>query len=89
MTNLPYPTPEFQGEIGRLVEDSVPVSLENFKAPKKAPNILLVMLDDVGFGSPETFGGPIPMPAVERIANDGLRFNQFHTTALCSPTRAA
>ena len=89
MTNLPYATPEFQGDIGRLVEDSVPVPLGNFTVPEKAPNILLVMLDDVGFGSPETFGGPVPMPAVERIARNGLRFNQFHTTALCSPTRAA
>ncbi len=78
-----------QGEISRLVEDSVAVPLENFKAPDKAPNILLIMLDDVGFGSPETFGGPVPMPAVERISRAGLRFNQFHTTALCSPTRAA
>ena len=89
MTNLPHATPKFQGEISRLVEDSVAVPLENFKAPDKAPNILLIMLDDVGFGSPETFGGPVPMPAVERISRAGLRFNQFHTTALCSPTRAA
>ncbi len=89
MTSLPHATPKFEGEIGRLVEDSAPVPLENFKASEKAPNILLIMLDDVGFGSPETFGGPIPMPAVERISRAGLRFNQFHTTALCSPTRAA
>ncbi len=89
MTNLPHATPKFQGEISRLVEDSVAVPLENFKAPDKAPNVLLIMLDDVGFGSPETFGGPVPMPAVERISRAGLRFNQFHTTALCSPTRAA
>ena len=58
MTNLPHATPKFQGEISRLVEDSVAVPLENFKAQKKLPNILLIMLDDVGFGSPETFGGP-------------------------------
>jgi arylsulfatase len=89
MTNLPFPTPEFQGRIERLVQDSTPVRLEKPESPKKAPNVLLIMLDDVGFGSPATFGGPVPMPAVERIARDGLRFNQFHTTALCSPTRAA
>ncbi|MFM2046845.1 MAG: hypothetical protein RL383_922, partial [Actinomycetota bacterium] len=54
-----------------------------------APNIVLVLLDDVGFGTCSTFGGPVPTPALDRVANNGLRFNQFHTTALCSPTRAA
>ena len=54
-----------------------------------APNVVMVVLDDVGFGAPETFGGPIPTPALDRVATAGLRYNQFHTTALCSPTRAA
>jgi arylsulfatase A-like enzyme len=54
-----------------------------------APNIVLVLLDDVGFGTCSTFGGPVPTPALDRVAARGLRFNQFHTTALCSPTRAA
>ncbi|MBB1089550.1 arylsulfatase [Lysobacter sp. SG-8] len=58
-------------------------------APEGAPNVLLVMMDDVGFGATETFGGPVPTPTFDRIANEGLRFNRFHTTALCSPTRAA
>ncbi|MDJ0592062.1 MAG: arylsulfatase, partial [Pleurocapsa sp. MO_226.B13] len=58
-------------------------------APKDAPNILLIMPDDVGFGAATTFGGPIPTPALDRVANAGIRYNQFHTTALCSPTRAA
>ena len=57
--------------------------------PKGAPNILLIMTDDVGFGAPSTFGGVIPTPALDRIAKAGLRYTQFHSTALCSPTRAA
>jgi arylsulfatase len=59
------------------------------KAPVGAPNVLLVMIDDMGFGMSSAFGGPIHMPTVERLANEGLRYNHFHTTALCSPTRAA
>ncbi len=59
------------------------------KAPAGAPNVLIVLLDDMGFGQPGAFGGPIRMPTAERLARDGLRYNQFHTTALCSPTRAA
>ena len=57
--------------------------------PKAAPNILLIPTDDVGFGAPSTFGGMIPTPALDRIAQNGLRYTNFHTTALCSPTRAA
>jgi arylsulfatase len=59
------------------------------KAPAKAPNVLLVMIDDMGFGMSSAFGGPIHMPTVERLGNEGLRYNHFHTTALCSPTRTA
>lgn len=59
------------------------------KAPAQAPNVLLVMIDDMGFGMSSAFGGPIHMPTVERLANEGLRYNHFHTTALCSPTRTA
>ena len=58
-------------------------------APKGAPNVLLIMTDDVGFAASSTFGGPIPTPTFDRLAAVGLRYNQFHTTALCSPTRAA
>ena len=57
--------------------------------PKTAPNVLLIMTDDVGFGAPSTFGGVIPTPNLDRIANAGLRYTNFHSTALCSPTRAA
>nr|WP_083713118.1 arylsulfatase [Paludisphaera borealis] len=59
------------------------------KAPHGAPNVLIVLIDDMGFGQSSAFGGPIHMPTLERMAKGGLRYNQFHTTALCSPTRAA
>ncbi len=59
------------------------------KAPAGAPNVLIVLIDDMGFGQSSAFGGPVRMPTVERLANAGLRYNEFHTTALCSPTRAA
>jgi arylsulfatase A-like enzyme len=58
-------------------------------APAGAPNVVIVLLDDVGFGAASTFGGPVPTPTLERLAEDGLRYNRFHTTAICSPTRAA
>ena len=86
---LPLATPQFDGTIARLIGDATPRPLVPPRAPEGAPNVLLVMLDDVGFGSCGAFGGPVPMPALERVARRGLRFNQFHTTALCSPTRAA
>ncbi len=59
------------------------------KAPEKAPNVLIVLIDDIGFGHSSAFGGPITMPTVDRLAAGGLRYNRFHTTALCSPTRTA
>jgi arylsulfatase A-like enzyme len=88
-TSLPQPTPRFTGVQGTLVADSTPAEMKMPKAPKGAPNIVLILLDDVGFGTCSTFGGPVPTPALDRVAANGLRFNQFHTTALCSPTRAA
>lgn len=63
--------------------------IEPLRPPAGAPNVLIVLLDDVGFGSSSAFGGPVSMPTAERLATDGLRFNRFHTTALCAPTRAA
>ncbi|MBU6314933.1 MAG: arylsulfatase [Acidobacteria bacterium] len=89
MTSLPLPTPPFEGELARLLPDATPRRLRGTPAPQGAPNVLLILLDDVGFGSCGPFGGPVPMPALERVAAQGLRYNQFHTTALCSPTRAA
>jgi arylsulfatase A-like enzyme len=59
------------------------------KAPGGAPNVVIVLIDDMGFGQSSAFGGPIHMPTVDALANQGLRFNEFHTTALCSPTRTA
>jgi len=67
----------------------VPPGRFEVKAPAQAPNILIVLLDDMGFGQSSAFGGPINMPTLERLASEGLRYNQFHTTALCSPTRVA
>lgn len=62
---------------------------EPVKAPAGAPNVLIIMTDDVGFGSSSTFGGPVPTPAFDALAREGLRYNRFHTTAICSPTRAS
>jgi arylsulfatase len=59
------------------------------KAPDGAPNVVIVLIDDMGFGVPAAFGGPVPMPTLDALAREGLRYNNFHTTALCSPTRAA
>jgi phosphoglycerol transferase MdoB-like AlkP superfamily enzyme len=59
------------------------------KAPEKAPNVVIVLIDDIGFGHSSTFGGPINMPTLEKLSKNGLRYNRFHTTALCSPTRVA
>lgn len=61
----------------------------DIKAPKGAPNVVIVLIDDIGFGGPSTFGGPIQTPTLDRLAKAGLRYNNFHTTALCSPTRVA
>ncbi len=88
-SSIPRPTPPFPGTIGTYIDDSQAVPLEGPSAPRDAPNVVLVMLDDVGFGTPSTFGGPVPMPTVDRVAAQGIKYNQFHTTALCSPTRAA
>ena len=89
MTAIPRPTPPHAGSIGRLTEDCQPVALKMEGAPEGAPNVVIVLLDDVGFGSFGAFGGPVPAPGLERVAADGLRFNRFHTTAICAPTRAA
>ena len=86
---LPPPPQKFQGEINLNAAQSKPAWPARVVPPKGAPNILLIMTDDVGFGAPSTFGGVIPTPALDRIAANGLRFTDFHSTALCSPTRAA
>jgi arylsulfatase A-like enzyme len=86
---LPRPEPLFKGHIGPTVQDSTLDFPQQVKAPQGAPNILLILTDDVGFGASSAFGGPIPTPSMDRLAKEGLRYTQFHTTALCSPTRAA
>jgi len=78
-----------QGEINPNAAQSKPYWPALVVPPKGAPNILLILTDDVGFSAPSTFGGVIPTPALDRIASEGLRYTRFHTTALCSPTRAA
>jgi arylsulfatase len=86
---LPPPDPKFGGVIKDTAPDSKPWWPPTVVPPKGAPNILLIMTDDAGYGVPSTFGGVIPTPALDRIAKAGLRYTQFHSTALCSPTRAA
>ncbi len=86
---LPAPDPKFGGVIKDNAVDSKAWWAPRIVPPKQAPNVLLIMTDDVGFGAPSTFGGVIPTPALDRIANTGLRYTQMHSTSLCSPTRAA
>lgn len=78
----------FNGRIGRTWKESEPSFPVKNKAPENAPNIIYIILDDVGFGWSDTFGGLIETPNITRLANNGLRYTNFHTTALCSPTRA-
>jgi arylsulfatase len=86
---LPPPDPKFGGVIKDGALQSQAWWPPRVVPPKKAPNILLIMTDDSGFGVPSTFGGVIPTPAMDRVAKNGLRYNNIHSTALCSPTRAA
>jgi arylsulfatase A-like enzyme len=86
---LPPPNPPFGGVIKERASESTPWWAPRIVPPKGAPNVLLIMTDDDGFGVPSTFGGVIPSPALDRIANAGLRYTNFHSTSLCSPTRAA
>src|SRR5262244_2221876 len=88
-TVLPRPPQPFEGVAKRTLEGSVPSFTQPVKAPPGAPNILLVLIDDAGFGNPSTFGGPVATPTLDKLAAEGLRYNRFHVTALCSPTRAA
>src|ERR1700675_835615 len=86
---IPPPPPKFGGVIKESAKDSTPWWPPRVVPPKGAPNVLLIMTDDQGYGVSGTFGGVIPTPALDRIAKNGLRYTQFHSTALCSPTRAA
>jgi arylsulfatase len=86
---LPPPEPPFKGVIGETYKESKPDKIPIVKAPEGAPNVLLVLIDDCGFAQWGTFGGQVPTPNLDRLAKQGLRYTRFHTTALCSPTRAA
>src|SRR6476619_1836418 len=86
---IPPPPAVFGGEIREKASESKPWWAPRVVPPKAAPNVLLIMTDDSGFGAPGTFGGVVPTPALDRIANSGIRYTNFHSTSLCSPTRAA
>jgi arylsulfatase A-like enzyme len=88
---LPIPPAPFNGTIGETVAQSQagPAALQQVRAPEGAPNVFLFMSDDVGFAMTSAFGGPVPTPNFERMAQAGQRYNRFHTTGICSPTRAA
>jgi arylsulfatase A-like enzyme len=86
---LPQADPAFTGKIGETYNDSQPDYPKSIRAAQGSPNVLLILLDDVGFGMCSTYGGPVPTPYMDQLAKNGLRYNRFHTTALCSPTRGA
>jgi len=90
-TVLPIPDRSFGGTMGRTMDESVPdwTMIPGPQAPDGAPNVLVVLVDDAGFGNPDTFGGPISTPALTRVQQMGLTYNRFHVTAVCSPTRGA
>ncbi|MCA9240382.1 MAG: arylsulfatase, partial [Planctomycetales bacterium] len=86
---LPIPDPPFTGKIGKTYQESEAAWPQLPKPPEGAPNVVIILLDDVGFGQAGTFGGPVPTPALDRLAERGLKYNRFHTTAICGPSRAA
>ena len=90
-SHLPIRRPGFSGTVRKTLAGSQPdwALIGHPTPPEGAPNVLLVLIDDAGFGNPSTFGGPVQTPNYSRMAQRGLRYNRFHVTALCSPTRAA
>jgi arylsulfatase len=88
-TVLPIPEPSRPAGTEIDARNVTPPPRFEVKAPRSAPNVVIVLIDDMGFGVPSAFGGPVPMPTIERLSQNGIRYNNFHTTALCSPTRAA
>lgn len=88
-TSLPIAEPKYPKVIEFDARNAKAPARFQVSAPKGAPNVIIFLIDDIGFAHPSAFGGGIPMPTVERVANNGLRYNRFHTTALCSPTRVA
>ena len=88
-TVLPIPDPVFPKITELDARNATAPPPFSVKAPEAAPNVVIVLIDDIGFGAATTFGGAIQTPTLERLASNGVRFDQFHTTALCSPTRMA
>ena len=90
-SHLPIATPERTGFMAYDAKDpdSRFPPIEQLRPPKGAPNILIILIDDAGFGSASAFGGPCQTPSAEKLAAGGLKYNRFHTTALCSPSRQA
>jgi len=88
-TVLPIPLSPFAGKIGKNYKESEPAWQNPVAAPEGAPNVIVILLDDVGFGQTSTFGGLIPTPNLDKLASEGLRYNRLHTTAICGPSRAA
>ncbi len=88
-TKLPIHEPQYPHCTVLDVRNAIALAPFNVKAPDGAPNVLIVLIDDMGFGQSSDFGGPASMPTAERLADNGLRYNQFHTTALSSPSRTA
>ena len=86
---LPHPDPVFDGTIERTLQGSKADYPPPLRPPPKAPNVVVILVDDAGFGNPSTFGGPARTPTLDALAARGLRYNRFHVTGLCSPTRAA
>src|SRR5258708_37829974 len=82
-------TQPYQGVVGRTLAESKEWWPEPVKAPAGAPNVVWILLDDVGYGAVGTFGGPIQTPTFDSLAANGLRYTNFHTTAICAPTRSA
>ena len=88
-TKIPFAAPEYPPATEIDARKIQPPPLQVITPPQKAPNIVLIMTDDVGYGVPSTFGGPVDTPALDRLAENGLSYTRFHTTSLCSPTRSA
>ena len=88
-TSLPIQEPERPTYSELDVRNVKAPPFFEIKAPENAPNVVIVLIDDIGFGGPSTFGGPIQTPTLDRLATEGITYNNFHTTALCSPTRNA
>ena len=87
---MPIPDTQYKypGKVPLDARDAKFPPIKELRPPQGAPNVVVILLDDIGFGAPSTFGGGVNMPTIDALAKEGLRYTQFHTAALCSPTRA-